>query len=60
MALVAFGELTLLIVLAWKYRVGVFEAIGAMLGNAAITGLSVVLVYFVALAIACSDATECL
>lgn len=59
MALVAFGEIALLIVLAWKYQVGVLGAIGAVLGSAAITVLGVVLVVFVALAIACSDATEC-
>ena len=60
LALVAFGELALLIVLAWRYRIGVFGAIGAMLGNAAITVLGVAVVVYVALAIACRDATECL
>ena len=60
MALVAFGELALLIALAWTYRIGVFRTIAAMLGSAAITVLGVAVVVFVALAIACGDTAECL
>ena len=60
MALVAFGELALLIVLVWTYGIGVLGAIGGILGNAVITVLGVAVVFFVALAIACRDATECL
>lgn len=54
----ALVELTLLIVLSPRYRIGVLGALAAMLGNAAITTLVPILLIYVALA--ASGCNECL
>jgi len=58
-ALVAVGELALLIPWTRTYGIGVVGALAAMLGIVLITVLGLVVVALVALSIACSGASEC-
>jgi hypothetical protein len=58
-ALVALGEIPLLVAWARNYRIGALGALGAILGNAAITLLGLILVLLVTLSIACSGEAQC-
>ena len=58
-ALVALGEIALLVAWAQTHRIGALGALGAILGNVAITLLGLILVLLVTLSIACSGEAQC-
>jgi hypothetical protein len=58
-ALVALGEIPLLVLWARTHRIGALGALGAILGNVAITLLGLILVLLVTLSIACSGEAQC-
>lgn len=58
-ALVALGEVPLLVAWARTYRIGALGALGAILGNVGITLLGLILVLLVTFSIACSGEAQC-
>ena len=58
-ALVALGEIPLLVAWSRTHRIGALGALGAILGNVAITLLCLILALLVTLSIACSGEAQC-